>query len=276
MADTLVIFDFDCTIAEVDSDPWVAQQLGATHLMENLRSQLPWNDMMDALMEALHAHGNSIQEVEEALRRIPLQPEKITAIKLAHALGCELRIVSDANSFFIKTILDEYNVTHLFKEIHTNPASIDVTGRLHIKPFHPKCEAPHGCPLCPPNMCKGKIISEIQSGMEQLRRRIIYVGDGCGDFCPTLRLKEGDCVLPREEYPLLAMLMQNITDVKASVHPWGTAKIMEEKLVALIEAPKKLEEEHGFGSGCDENCAKCAMSPLEQVKEIVARKSVYV
>ncbi|MCO5568215.1 hypothetical protein L7F22_021911 [Adiantum nelumboides] len=276
MADSLVIFDFDCTIAEVDSDPWVAQQLGAAHVMEDLRSHLPWNDMMDAVMETLHAQGKSIQEIEEALRSIPLQPEKISAIKLAHALGCELHIVSDANCFFIKTILDKYNVTHLFSEIHTNPASVDVNGRLHIKPFHPKCEAPHGCPLCPPNMCKGIVISDLQSEMAQDKRRIIYVGDGCGDFCPTLRLTEGDCVLPREDYPLLAMLMQSMPKVKASIYPWGTAKIMEETLVTLIETPTRLEEEHGFGGACDENCAKCAMSSLEQVKEVVARKPVYV
>ena len=29
---------------------------------------------------------------------------------------------------------------------------------------------------------------------------IIYVGDGRGDFCPSLRLREGDHVLAREGY----------------------------------------------------------------------------
>eukprot|EP00250_Pteridium_aquilinum_P008855 c18261_g1_i1 orf=254-1084(+) len=276
MEGSIVIFDFDCTIAEVDSDPWVAQQLGASALMEDLRSRLPWNDMMDALMEALHAQGKSISEVEEALRSIPLEPEKITTIKLAHALGCELRIVSDANSFFIKTILDKYEVTHLFTAIHTNPSSVDDDGRLHIQPFHPKCEASHGCPLCPPNMCKGRIIDAIQKHMAHDPRRIIYIGDGCGDYCPSLRLQEADCILPREGYPLLELLTQNMSSIKASIYPWSNAKCMQEKLVPLLETQHKLEEKHGFGSDCGANCTKCAMSLVDQASEVVSFKTIYV
>lgn len=270
-----MIFDFDCTIVEVDSDPWVAEHLGASLIMQELRSRLPWNAMMDALMEALHAKGNSISDIEEALRCIPLQPEKITAIKLAHTLGCELHIVSDANLFFIKTILDKYEVTNLFTEIHTNPASVDEDGRLHIAPFHPICEAPHGCPLCPPNMCKGKIIDEIQAHMAHARKRIIYIGDGCGDYCPSLRLHGSDCILPREGFPLLEMLTQNMASVRASIYPWGSAKSMEEKLLALLEAQNVVEEKQSLDNVGGANCTKCALPLVDQANEVMPMKTVY-
>ena len=41
-----MIFDFDCTIIDVDSDPWVAEQLGLLPIFDELRAQMPWNDMM--------------------------------------------------------------------------------------------------------------------------------------------------------------------------------------------------------------------------------------
>ena len=70
---------------------------------------------------------------------------------------CELRIVSDANDFFIDTILQKHGVQHLFSRIHTNPSFID-EGRIHIGPYHKKHWRSHGCPLCPPNMCKVIVI----------------------------------------------------------------------------------------------------------------------
>lgn len=31
-----------------------------------------------------------------------------------------------------------------------------------------------------------------------VKRRVIYIGDGGGDYCPSLRLMEGDLVLARQ------------------------------------------------------------------------------
>jgi hypothetical protein len=42
--------------------------------------------------------------------------------------GTILNIASDANSFFIKTILNEHCIFDLFTEIVTNPAHIDAAG----------------------------------------------------------------------------------------------------------------------------------------------------
>ena len=63
-------------------------------------------------------------------------------------------MVSDANTFFIETVLAHHGVLGCFSEIVTNPASVDADGRLRISPFHDPASAPHGCSLCPDNMCK--------------------------------------------------------------------------------------------------------------------------
>ena len=45
---------------------------------------------------------------------------------------------------------------------------------------------------------QGRILNEILVKATNESKRIIYLGDGRGDFCPSLKLREGDCVLPRK------------------------------------------------------------------------------
>jgi len=73
---------------------------------------------------------------------------------LCSCCRCDLKVVSDANTFFIETVLAHHGVLGCFSEIVTNPASVDADGRLRISPFHDSADAPHGCSLCPDNMCK--------------------------------------------------------------------------------------------------------------------------
>jgi len=67
---------------------------------------------------------------------------------------CDLRIVSDANTFFIETILEHLKIRECFSDIISNPSYINEDGRLQILPYHDFNNFSHGCTLCPPNMCK--------------------------------------------------------------------------------------------------------------------------
>ncbi|XP_058214221.1 inorganic pyrophosphatase 2-like [Rhododendron vialii] len=103
---TVVVFDFDHTMIEDNSDTWVVEQMGLTPLFNQLRRTLPWTSLMDRMMEELHARGKTIEEITECLRRVPMNPSVISAIRKAHSLPrCELRIIGVANQFFIETIL---------------------------------------------------------------------------------------------------------------------------------------------------------------------------
>ena len=46
MAGIVVIFDFDKTIIDIDSDNWVIDGLGGTALFERLLTTMPWNSAM--------------------------------------------------------------------------------------------------------------------------------------------------------------------------------------------------------------------------------------
>ncbi|KAF8393505.1 hypothetical protein HHK36_021749 [Tetracentron sinense] len=235
MAGIVVVFDFDKTIIECDSDDLVVHELGATQLFNQLLPTMSWNTLMDRIMGEIHSQGKTTEDIAECLKRAPLHPRIIAAIKSAHALGCDLRIISDANMFFIETILKQYGLIDYFSEINTNPSLIDEEGKVRILPYHDSTSSPHGCSRCPSTMCKGLVIERIQAhASTEGKKRIIYLGDGRGDFCPSLKLGEGDCMMPRKNFPVWELIRCNPMLMKAEVHEWSDGEELERVLLHLI------------------------------------------
>ncbi|KFK43955.1 hypothetical protein AALP_AA1G196200 [Arabis alpina] len=265
----VIVFDFDKTIIDVDSDNWVVDELGFTDLFDKLLPTMPWNSLMDRMMKELHDHGKTIDEIKQVLRRVPIHPRVITAIKSAHALGgkdnrvlnhptlilrCELRIVSDANTLFIETIVEDLGISEFFSEINTNPVLVDEQGRLKIFPYHDFTKSSHGCSRCPPNMCKGLIIERIQASLtkEGNKMKMVYLGDGAGDYCPSLKLKIEDYMMPRKNFPVWDLISQNPNLVKATVRDWTDGEAMERILMGTINEIISSEEEEKMLSS--DNC----------------------
>lgn len=117
MAGVVVVFDFDKTIIDIDSDNWVVDGLGATDLFDRLLPTMPWNTLIDTVMGELHAQGRTLRDVADVLRAAPIDPHVVAAIRAAHSLGCDLRVLSDANRFFIETVLDHHGLRGCFSEI---------------------------------------------------------------------------------------------------------------------------------------------------------------
>ncbi|KEH18312.1 putative hydrolase [Medicago truncatula] len=239
----VIVFDFDKTIIDCDSDNWVVDELGFTDLFNQLLPTMPFNSLMDRMMMELHSNGKSIEDIEKVLQRIPINHRIISAIKSAYALGCDLRIVSDANTIFIDTILKHLGISECFSEINTNPGYVNQEGRLKVMPYHDFNKASHGCTLCPPNMCKGLIIDRIQKSISEVeKKRFIYLGDGAGDYCPSLRLRERDFVMPRKNFPVWDLICKDPSLVKAEIHGWSDGEELEQVLMNLIN--KIMMEEH--------------------------------
>lgn len=86
-------------------------------------------------------------------------------------------------------------------------------------------------------MLQGLIVERIQASMvKEGKKRIIYLGDGIGDFCPSLKLREGDFVMPRKDFPAWNLIKENRTLVKAEVHEWTDGEELEHILLQLINA----------------------------------------
>ncbi|KAL0558480.1 hypothetical protein IC582_003053 [Cucumis melo] len=236
MAGITIVFDFDRTIIDGDSDNLVVTQMGLTNLFNKLYSSLAWNSLMDTLMVELQSQGRTMRDIAKCLEGAALHPRIIAAIRSAHDAGCDLRIISDANQFFIETILEHHGVLGCFSTINTNPTFVDGKGRLRISPYHDE-SSPHGCNLCPSNMCKGLVIDQIRASKGE-KNEFIYIGDGRGDYCPTLRLQEGDHVMPRKLYPLSDRINSNQTIVKAKIHEWSDGKELEKILLNILDIKK--------------------------------------
>ncbi|KAK4713607.1 hypothetical protein R3W88_019514 [Solanum pinnatisectum] len=194
----VIVFDFDRTLIDGDSDRWVVENMGLTHLFNQLRPTLPWNALMDRMMEELHSQGKTVEQIAECLMDVPLHPKTISAVQSAHDLGCDLKVVSDANQFYIETILKHHRLYRCFSE--------------------------------------GLVIEQIQASMSETgKSRFIYLGDGRGDYCPTLKLDKGDHVMPRKGFPLWDCLLSDPNLLKADCHEWSNGEELESILLQLIE-----------------------------------------
>ncbi|CAN6250860.1 unnamed protein product [Urochloa humidicola] len=281
----LVVFDFDKTIVDCDSDNWVVDALGATRRFDDLLRRLPWNTAIDAMMGELHGEGKTAEDVRACLRAAPLSPHVAAAIRAARARGCELRVLSDANAFFVATVLAHHGLAAFFSGTDTNPAAIDAAGRLRIRPYHDfssPSAAGHGChlPSCPPNMCKGKVMERIlreeeekaaAAGRPRRRRAVVYLGDGRGDYCPLMKLGEGDYVMPRAGYPVCELI--EAAPPAAAVREWDGFEDLERVLLGIVDgeiaraavAATEEEEEQEDDAG-----ATAAAPPAEAVTNVVA------
>jgi pyridoxal phosphate phosphatase PHOSPHO2 len=162
--------------------------------------------------------GITINELNDCLCSIPLFEDNITALKLAQSAGAMNFILSDANHHYITVILEHHNIVSSFVEIETNFSHIDgddddaatasVDGaqvppqqqQLRIFPHQPSGN-PHSCALCPQNLCKGNVLDKWRD--QYSFDKIVYVGDGAGDFCPVVRMDTSDVALCRQDCALL-------------------------------------------------------------------------
>lgn len=80
------------------------------------------------------------------------------------------------------------------------------------------------------------MIEEIRASISKNgERKMIYLGDGNGDYCPSLRLGENDHVMPRKDFPLWKRIRNSHRIVMAKVHDWGNGEEMERILIQLID-----------------------------------------
>ncbi|GAU40857.1 hypothetical protein TSUD_111890 [Trifolium subterraneum] len=94
MAGVIVIFDFDSTIIECDSDNWVLDEFGLTEKFYQLLPNMLWNPLMDKMMNKLHSQGKTIEEIVEVLNKTPIHPRIVPAIEAAYSLGREQLIIN--------------------------------------------------------------------------------------------------------------------------------------------------------------------------------------
>ena len=97
---------------------------------------------------------------------------------------------------------------------------------------------------------QGLIIERIRiqdSISAEENKRFIYLGDGSGDYCPGLRLKDKDFMMPRKNFPVWELICNDPLLIKAEIHEWSDGEEMERVLLQLIN---KISMEEFISADC--------------------------
>ncbi|GAB1603140.1 pyridoxal phosphate phosphatase PHOSPHO2-like [Argonauta hians] len=223
----LLAFDFDHSLIDENCDTYVTKL--ASPIPDDIKKRWSnecWVYYMGAIFEYLHKEGITPTQILECMNEIPFVPGAKQLINYLNRDDVEMIIISDANSVFIKQVLQNANIDHLFVETFTNPAEFDESGCLRVHCFHNQ----DWCKVSTTNLCKGTILQDYLKKRQSegvTFSRVGFVGDGIYDFCPCLTLGENDFTFPRINFNLWKKISSlsenNEPPLKSRIFPWTDA-----------------------------------------------------
>jgi len=142
----------------------------------------------------------------------------------------EIIIISDSNSVFIQHIVDSAGLSDIISTTYTNPAYFDERGCLNIDFYHKQT----WCDISTVNLCKGQILEAhiAEAGNRGVQYSTVgYIGDGCHDLCPCLKLCSTDICYPRTGFGLVKKIKE-LPGQKLSAHveEWTDGKDLAKKI----------------------------------------------
>ena len=156
----LFAFDFDWTLVDENTDTWIFEKT-IPSLLSEIRAQrahVQWTDLMDNMLVKAQKQGITLEQLKKALEIIPMNTHVVQLFQKIKSKNGYIAILSDANTFYIKTILEFYNLESYVDRIITNPSYVDEFGKYRIR-RHTQME--HECQKCPINLCKGRELEKL-------------------------------------------------------------------------------------------------------------------
>ncbi|POM60698.1 Pyridoxal phosphate phosphatase [Phytophthora palmivora] len=165
----------------------------------------------------------SCVDIRNAAQRLPYNHHMVDAIRLAvDDFGATCKIVSDSTVFGVQSFVQHVGLADRVSEVVANPTHFENGGKvLRVRPYQGDHVAPHKCARCPKNLCKGAVVERI---LQQHRySRVLFVGEGVGDFCAATKLARDDVVFARSSNDLLQLLLDASYDrIQTHVRQWKT------------------------------------------------------
>ena len=209
MSKILFAFDFDQTLIDVNVDYWFID-LAATGKSYHKSEFACWTDYMQMMFTMIKSRGYGKEHILAGMDSIKISPPVKEACRaIFESDNADAIVVSDANTFSIKRILEANGMAEMFKDVISNPAFFDSQGLLKID----YCQRDHGCPVCPLNLCKSKALAPYKAGYD----KVVFIGDGHNDICPSLSLSAGDVVVAKKGL-YLAKHVNDSGLLKATLH----------------------------------------------------------
>lgn len=239
----LVVFDFDETIVDCNSDSWIHKLAAGQKLPEHLEYTHGQDYFRHVQSVLAYLYENKVRDKEyvECLSTMPsvrgiIDPLMKTLAEKRDKY--DMIILSDSNSFFISSYLKSKSLENCITTVLTNPARFTDEGQLVIDEYHVQ----DYCNLSSRNLCKGEalknFIGKRMLDCNTVYTCINYIGDGENDLCPCTKLSTRDRVFPRDGYSLARLCAKwkanqlimrgsdgsgaKIPELKATVIPWTT------------------------------------------------------
>ncbi|KAM9861324.1 pyridoxal phosphate phosphatase PHOSPHO2 isoform 2-T3 [Aulostomus maculatus] len=135
---TLMVFDFDHTVVDDNSDTWVIRCLPGQTLPDNVKNSYRkghWTEFMGRVMNYIGDQEVSPDRVRSVMETIPFtagMADLLTFIsEQKNAIDCI--IISDANTMFIDWILHAAGLQAAVDRVFTNPAKFNDLGYMEAE-----------------------------------------------------------------------------------------------------------------------------------------------
>lgn len=241
----LVVFDFDETLVDCNSDSWIHQLAPNKKIPDQLeyRHGQDYFKHVQSVLAYLHTQHVTESDYYNLLSKMPSVEGMIETLITTLAGEPEkydMIILSDSNSFFISSYLKAKSLDKFISTVLTNPATFGADGQLLIDEYHIQ----DYCNLSSRNLCKGEALKNY-IGKRMLDHNTVYkcinyVGDGENDLCPSTKLSSRDRIFPRQGFSLHRLCTKikyntelglnesevgiRLPQLKASVTPWTTGE----------------------------------------------------
>ena len=171
----LIITDFDGTVCTVDLGNQIINKFATRSLGDIERAYVKGKIGSRIAYEriARRIKGSRRNMLEHILAIEKLDPYFPEFCSLSKAKGIDIKIVSDGLDFYIEAILNKYNLTGM--EYYSNLAVFGADSSFSIE--FPGVN--DFCGRC--GTCKSRILNSYRL----IYDKIIYIGDGYSDFCPS-------------------------------------------------------------------------------------------
>ncbi|XP_017281362.1 pyridoxal phosphate phosphatase PHOSPHO2 [Kryptolebias marmoratus] len=240
----LMVFDFDHTVVDNNSDTWVIKCLPGQTLPDSVKSSYKkghWTEYMGRVMNYVGDQGVSPDRIQGVMETIPFtagMTDLLTFIS-ENKSTIDCIVISDSNTVFIDWILTAAGLRTAVDQVFTNPARFDESGHMEVQCYHS-----HDCNKCPVNLCKRKVLELYLSEKTEggtAYEQVVYVGDGGNDLCPTACLRGHDVVMPRRGYTLEKLLaklkaQEGDASVRAEVFVWSSGSDILQELKTRMQS----------------------------------------
>ncbi|XP_013887156.1 pyridoxal phosphate phosphatase PHOSPHO2 [Austrofundulus limnaeus] len=240
----LMVFDFDHTVVDNNSDTWVIKCLPGQTLPDSVKNSYRkghWTEYMGRVMNYIGDQGVGPDRVRGVLETIPFTPGMTDLLTFIaeHKDTIDCIVISDSNTIFIDWILKGAGLRAAVDRVFTNPARLNESGYVEVQCYHT-----HDCDECPVNLCKREVLERYLSEKTEagtMYGRVVYVGDGGNDLCPASCLRGHDVVMPRRGYTLDKLLakltaQEGDASVKAEVFVWSSGSDILQELKTRMQS----------------------------------------